>query len=356
MNIKKKSFFNFTYNQFQELLKQQNFNESATTLLFNHYYKKKSIKQCTENISKETLSFLNENFEFDLPKIDYVHQSKDKTVKFLFELKDGFKIESVLIPFHQKYSICLSSQVGCAMNCSFCFTGTQGLKRNLETTEIIGQFLQAYQWLKKNRPGEERILNIVFMGQGEPLHNFDSVKSACEIFVSQHGASIALQKITISTSGYIPGLLRWKEEMPGVNLALSFHSPFEEKRSELIPINKKYPLDEVLNCIEKIPLAKKQFITYEYLLIEGFNDSLEDAQKTAELLKGKRVYINLIAFNPFPGSKYKRPGPEKVNNFKSVLDKYKIPTLVRGTKGDDVLAACGQLNTSANLNNPISKG
>jgi len=152
------------------------------------------------------------------------------------------------------------------MNCSFCFTGEQGLKRNLTTSEIVGQFLQAWRWLATNRPGEERILNIVFMGQGEPLHNFDAVKKACEIFLTKHGTSIGVQKITISTAGYIPGLKRWSQEIPGVNLALSLHSPFEQKRNELIPINKKYPLDKVLAYIEKIPLNKKQFITYEYLI------------------------------------------------------------------------------------------
>ncbi len=346
MNIEKESFFNLTYEELHCLMKEYSFNESAPAVLFNHYYKKKNIGPCTKDISKKAFSYLNEKFEFGLPKIAEVHEASDKTVKFLYELKDGKKVESILIPFHNKYSICLSAQVGCAMKCSFCFTGTQGLKRNLETSEIIGQFLKAWHWLRSNRPKEERILNIVFMGQGEPLHNFDSVKSACEIFVSQYGTSIGYQKITISTSGYIPGLARWKEEIPGVNLALSLHSPIEEKRNELIPINRKYPLSEVLEYIDNIPLAKKQFVTYEYLLIENFNDSVEDAKKTGELLKGKRAYINLIPFNTFPGSKYKRPCLDKVIAFKSVLDGYNIPTLIRDTKGDDVLAACGQLNTA----------
>tara|TARA_R110002072_G_scaffold1989_1_gene16230 strand:- start:3972 stop:5021 length:1050 start_codon:yes stop_codon:yes gene_type:complete len=342
----KDSFFNLTYHKLQNILKANSLNESAAAIFFNHYYKKKMAGPCSQDISKETLSYINERFDFELPKIDSVYEADDKTVKFLFELEDGNKIESVLIPFHNKYSICLSSQVGCAMNCSFCFTGTQGLKRNLETSEIVGQFLKAWHWLKEKRAGEERILNIVFMGQGEPLHNFDAVKSACEIFVSQYGTSIGHQKITISTAGYIPGLKRWKEEIPGVNLALSLHSTFEEKRNELIPINRKFPLSEVLDYIENIPLAKKQFITYEYLLIEDFNDSEEDANALGELLKGKSAYINIIPFNPFPGSKYKRPGLERINKFKNVLDKFKIPTLVRITKGDDVLAACGQLNTA----------
>jgi len=342
----KKSFYGLNFADLENLLIENKLNPTAAALLYTWHYKKKQTSQCLDNVSKKTIKFLEENIHFDLPVIDTVSEAEDSTVKFLVKLNDGKKVESVLIPFHNKYSICISSQVGCAMNCSFCFTGTQGLKRNLLTEEIVGQFLVAWHWLAKNRPGQERILNIVFMGQGEPLHNFDHVKKACEIFLSSHGTSVGHQKITISTSGYIPGLKRWKDEIPGVNLALSLHSPFEEKRNELIPINKKYPLAEVLEYLDAIPLKKKQFVTYEYLLIAGFNDSDIDAHKTGELIQGKKAYINLIPFNPFPGTKYKRPSYEQVGRFKEILDTYKIPTIIRGTKGDDVLAACGQLNTA----------
>ena len=328
------------------VLQQNALNQSAAAILFNWHYKKKQNAQCCEKIAKGSLAFLQDNFDFSLPEIDTVHESQDRTVKFLFKLHDKHKIETVLIPFHNKYSICLSSQVGCAMECSFCFTGTQGLKRNLATSEIVGQFLVAWRWLATNRPGEERILNIVFMGQGEPLHNFDAVKKACEIFLSQHGTSIGVQKITVSTAGYIPGLKRWHQEMPRVNLALSLHSPFADKRNTLIPINKKYPLEEVLTYIDKLPLQKKQFITYEYLLIKDFNDSPDDAEKLGTILAGKSAYINLIPFNAFPGSHYKRPNLDKIEKFKEILDTFKIPTLIRSAKGDDVLAACGQLNSS----------
>lgn len=341
----KKSFYDLNHSDLATVLSKNDLNSSAAAILFNWHYKKKEITQCYEKIAKNSLAFFKHNFDFSLPEIDTVNESKDRTVKFLFKLKDNHKIETVLIPFHNKYSICLSSQVGCAMNCSFCSTGTQGLTRNLATSEIVGQFLQAWRWLAKNRPGEERILNIVFMGQGEPLHNFDAVKKACEIFLSKHGTSIGVQKITISTAGYIPGLKRWKQEIPGVNLALSLHSPFEEKRNELIPINKKYPLSEVFTYIDKIPLHKKQFITYEYILLKDFNDSVDDAQELGTILAGKSAYINLIPFNSFPGSHYKCPDLHKIEKFKEVLDAFKIPTLIRSAKGDDVLAACGQLNS-----------
>ncbi|MCD2451561.1 23S rRNA (adenine(2503)-C(2))-methyltransferase RlmN [Methylicorpusculum oleiharenae] len=347
----KKSFYDLNFSDLETVINQNNLNGSAAAVLFNWHYKKKENAQCNDNIAKSSLAFFEENFDFSLPEINTVYESKkDRSVKFLFKLKDNHKIETVLIPFHNKYSICLSSQVGCAMNCSFCFTGEQGLKRNLTTSEIVGQFLQAWRWLATNRPGEERILNIVFMGQGEPLHNFDAVKKACEIFLSQHGTSIGVQKITISTAGYIPGLKRWSQEIPGVNLALSLHSPFEEKRNELIPINKKYPLDEVLTYIDKIPLNKKQFITYEYILIKDFNDSSVDAKKLGTILADKRAYINLIPFNSFPGSRYEPPELDSIEQFKAVLDTFRIPTLIRSAKGDDVLAACGQLNSKNQSN------
>lgn len=315
--------------------------------LYNWYYKKKRRDFCQiHNFTEKAKTFVCEKFHFDLPEIHTVRESQDKTVKFLFRLYDQQKVETVLIPFQNKYTICLSSQVGCAMNCSFCFTGEQGFKRHLSTDEIIGQFLQAQLWLSEKRPDDDRILNIVYMGQGEPLHNFDAVRDSAEIFISQHGLSLADHKITISTSGYLPGIERWKAEMPDVNIALSLHSPFTEKRNELIPINRRFPLASVIERVNAIPTGKKRFVTYEYLLIKGFNDSERDARTTGELLKGKKAYVNLIPFNPFPSAKYERPSDEDVLKFKSYLDEYKIPTLIRTTKGDQILAACGQLNTS----------
>jgi 23S rRNA (adenine2503-C2)-methyltransferase len=344
----KNSFYQFTLKELQELCLSEGLVSATPTLLYNWYYKKNKREACQlHDLSKKARLYLDEKFNFELPQIDFVQESKDKTVKFLFKLQDGFKVETVLIPFQNKYTICLSSQVGCAMNCAFCFTGTQGFTRHLKTEEIIGQFLEAQRWLSANRPDDDRILNIVYMGQGEPLHNFDSVKKSAEIFLSQHGLSLASHKITISTSGYLPGLERWKNEMPDVNIALSLHSPFTEKRNQLIPINRKYPLEKVLQFVEEIPKGDKRFVTYEYLLIKDFNDSEADAHATGNLLKGKKAYINLIPFNPFPDSKFERPSMEQVHAFKAFLDPYQIPTLIRATKGDDILAACGQLNTKA---------
>lgn len=288
---------------------------------------------------------MDENFEFELPEIAQIQESDDKTVKFLFRFSQKQSVEAVLIPFQNKYTVCLSSQVGCAMKCSFCYTGTQGFTRHLETHEIVGQFLQIQKWLSFHRPQDDRILNIVFMGQGEPLHNFDAVRKACQIFLSQHGLSIAYHKITISTAGYMPGIMRWKNEMPNVNIALSLHSVNTEKRNQLIPLNKSYPLEKILPLLDEIPQEKKRFVTYEYLVLEGYNDSEQEIHHVGELLKDRRAFINLIPFNPYPGALYKRPSDDKVLRLQKILESYKIPVTVRTTKGERVLAACGQLNT-----------
>jgi len=339
------SFYQYNYEMLKNLLLQNDLSPSGASLLYNWHYKQKQIGSCTHNLALATQAFIREYLSFTLPEIVNVHQSSDLTVKFLMQMDDGQKVETVLIPFQNKYTICLSTQVGCAMKCSFCFTGTQGLKRHLKTEEIIGQFIMADRWLRENRPDDQLLKNIVYMGQGEPLHNFDAVKTASEIFLDQHGTSIGIQKITVSTAGYLPGLIRWNEEMPGVNIALSLHSPFDEKRNELIPINQRYPLAEVLKYLDLIPLKRKQYIIYEYLLIKNYNDTDFDAHATGELLKGKQAIINLIPFNPFPGSLYERPESSQVEQFQKILGLYHLPALIRGTKGDDILAACGQLNT-----------
>ncbi|WPU66875.1 23S rRNA (adenine(2503)-C(2))-methyltransferase RlmN [Peredibacter starrii] len=342
------SFYQYTLPELQELFALQGLPSSGPGLMFNWHYKKRKTEPCVIDLAKKSIAYVAENFSFDLPTLDTVHESQDKTVKFLFKFKDDLKVETVLIPFNGKYTICISSQVGCAMKCSFCHTGTQGLKRNLSTEEIIGQFLEAQRWLSANRPEDDRILNIVFMGQGEPLHNFDAVKKACEIFLTQHGLSLAPHKITISTAGYLPGLQRWKAEMPKVNIAVSLHSVIKEKRDKLIPINQRYPVEDVMKFAEEIPEGRTRFVTYEYLMIKNFNDSDEDAHITGRALAGKNVYISLIPFNPFPGTEYERPEMHEVDHFKTILDSYKIPTLIRKTKGDEILAACGQLHSGKN--------
>jgi 23S rRNA (adenine2503-C2)-methyltransferase len=340
------SFYQYTLLELHNLFKIHSLASSGPGKLFNWHYKKRNATPCEVDVSKASLEFIQKSLSFELPEIDVVQTSSDdRTVKFLFKLADGKKVETVLIPSNRKYSICLSSQVGCAMKCSFCHTGLQGLERHLGTHEIVGQFLAAERWLKINRPEDQQIATIVFMGQGEPLHNFDSVKKACDIFLSQHGISLAAEKITISTAGYLPGLERWKNEMPDVNIALSLHSVDTLKRNELIPMNMKFPLEKVLDLVEQIPKSKKRFVIYEYLLTKGFNASVIDAEMLGEKLKGKKAFVNLIPFNPYPGAKYERPSESEISTFKATLDTFGVPCLVRFTKGDDILAACGQLNS-----------
>lgn len=290
---------------------------------------------------------VRQSFDFELPTIKTAHESHDGTVKFLIQFKDGATVETVLIPFFKKYTVCLSTQVGCAMNCQFCFTATQGLQRNLKAEEIIGQYIKAWQYLKQQRPDQAIKPNVVFMGQGEPLHNFDELKKALEIMTDQKALELGPRQITLSTVGFLPGLERWSE-LPSVNLALSLHSPFEEERRKLIPINAKYPLKDVIETLNQVPLKKKQFITLEYLLIKDFNDTEAHAEELSKVLPKNKVIINIIPFNPWPGSQLKRPEVERVDQFKQLLVDRKMRTMIRTTKGDDILAACGQLKSKDN--------
>ncbi len=342
----KASFYSYSYDDLTELFQKHGLPAQSPRQLFNWFYKKKESFPCLlHNLSSKTITFIEETMNFDLPIIAKTYLSDDKTVKFVFQMSDDKQVDCVLIPFQNKYTVCLSSQVGCQMKCAFCFTGEQGLTRHLKTEEIVGMFLQIQKWLIVQRPGDSRILNIVFMGQGEPLHNFDAVKKSCEIFLSQFGLSLACHKITVSTAGYLPGILRWKNEMPNVNVALSLHSVIAEKRDRLIPLNRAYPLAQIIPLLEDIPQEKKRFVTYEYLVLDGYNDSEEEIHQTGQLLKGTKAFINLIPFNPYPGAQFKRPSDEKVKHLQKILESYKIPTTVRTSKGQRILAACGQLNS-----------
>lgn len=340
------SFYGQNYSDIIKIFEENNLHKSGVSLLFNWHYKKKEIIPCHKDLAITTQEFIKKNFHFQLPEIIKASEAEDTTVKLLFRLDDGNLIESVIIPFISKYTLCLSTQVGCAMNCSFCFTGTLGLTRHLRSEEIIGQFIMAARWLKEHRPQDEfkrALKNIVFMGQGEPLHNFDHVKKACEIFLEPKGLCLGIQKITLSTAGHLPGLERFLNEMPKINIALSLHALSDEIREKLIPINKRYPIKNILELLEKIPLARKQYIIYEYLLIKDLNDCPHMAMELGKYFKGKKAIINLIPFNPFPGTHYERPEGKIINEFQKIIESFGVPALIRTTKGDDILAACGQL-------------
>lgn len=341
-----RSFYQLTLTEIENILETIQEKRAHARTLYTGIYKKdfKSFLEIPD-LSRNVAHYFHNHFDLKLPTVAKEQVSIDKkTVKFLVQMSDGRTVETVLVPFEKKYTICISSQVGCAMKCSFCFTGTQGLTRNLESEEILAQYLLAFKWLKKNMPEKSAPPNIVFMGQGEPLHNIDSVKKCLDILFSTEGLHLGPRQVTLSTAGYLPGLKSFNDLM-GINLALSFHSPFDEQRNELIPLNKAYPIKNIIEQLKKVNLRKRQFLTFEYLIIKDMNHSMEHVEKIYELLNGLPVIFNLIPFNEFPGSPYKRPKMSDVEWFKEELTAKGFHTMIRTTKGDDILAACGQLNT-----------
>src|SRR3989304_10562901 len=265
--------------------------------------------------------------------------SSDGTEKFLFELEDGHRVESVLIPEEERLTLCISTQVGCGMGCTFCLTGKRGLIRNLKSSEIINQFLT----IQKNLPGDKWITNIVFMGMGEPLANYKNTIKAIEILTHPHGIAFSARKITLSTSGLIPQIKRLGESGLNINLAISLNASADEQRCIIMPINNRYPLPKLLEVCKKYPLKKRRMLSFEYVLIKGLNDSPEDAVRVTKLLRGIRCKINLLPFNEFPGSQYKRPLEESVLKFQEVLVNHHFSVFIRKSRGADILAACGQL-------------
>lgn len=337
----KKSIYSFTYSEWAELLKSEGASGGVLNFWIDGLYKNRSVWE--KHISPKLITRLQEKFHFELPQITKVSEATDGTVKFLVGFSDGMEVETVLIPFSKRYTVCLSSQVGCGMNCSFCYIGTQGLKRNLTAAEIIGQYILATNWLKEKNSKAQNP-SIVFMGQGEPLHNFSELEQAIKILTDTRLIDIGRSQITLSTVGHLPGLEKLKESsIPRINLALSLHSPFQKERSTLIPVNERFPLPEVIDLMESIAAEKAQYITYEYLLIKNFNMSDEHVEGLAQLLVGRKSMVNLIPFNPFPGSHWERPSAEDVEEFKNKLIEKKVRVLIRTTKGSDILAACGQL-------------
>jgi 23S rRNA (adenine2503-C2)-methyltransferase len=336
-----KSIYELSFEELKAFLISKDLSADLSATIFRNLYKNNKHEQ---PIGKKLLSVLEKAFSFDLPTIDTVSKSPDGTVKFLMGFKDGKSVETVLIPFHKRFTVCLSSQVGCAMKCSFCYTGTMGLSRHLKSSEIIGQYIVAANYLDRELGLKTMAPNIVFMGQGEPLHNADEVLNAINVMMEPLGLGMGPRQMTLSTAGYLPGIKKLNN-FPKINIALSLHSPFNDIRKELIPINQHFPLEDIFEALDGLDLMKRQFIVYEYLLIDGLNDRLEDADKLEELLGDRKAAINIIPFNPFPGSKYKRPSDEKVELFKEMLVERKLRTMIRTTKGSDILAACGQLKS-----------
>jgi 23S rRNA (adenine2503-C2)-methyltransferase len=310
------------------------------------------------DIAKELRAELAARFTLARPEIVSEQVSVDGTRKWLLRLGDGKEVETVYIPEEDRGTLCISSQVGCTLNCTFCHTGTQRLVRNLTANEIVGQVMLArdrigdWPGATPDDPtglpgGERKITNVVLMGMGEPLYNFDNVRDACAIVADGAGLSISRRRITLSTSGIVPEIPRWGEEA-GTMLAISLHAVRDELRDELVPINKKWPIAELLDACRAYPgLANAKRITFEYVMLKDVNDSIADAKALVKLLAKIPAKINLIPFNPWPGAPYECSDWDQIEKFAEVVNRAGYASPVRSPRGRDIMAACGQLKSAS---------
>lgn len=306
------------------------------------------------NLSKDIRAMLEDKFEVTVPEVVTKQVSEDGTRKYLVRIAGGSEVEIVYIPEEGRGTLCISSQVGCTLTCSFCHTGTQRLVRNLTAAEIIGQVMVARddlgEWpiLGQPNPPEARLLsNIVLMGMGEPLYNFEPVRDAMKIAMDPEGISLSRRRITLSTSGVVPEIARTADEI-GCMLAVSFHATTDEVRDGLVPINKKWNIEALLNALREYPKASNsERITFEYVMLKGVNDSDEDAHRLVELIKGIPAKINLIPFNEWPGAPYERSSNNRIRAFSDIVYNAGYSSPVRKPRGEDIMAACGQLKSES---------
>jgi len=301
------------------------------------------------DLAKPLRPLLASHFHADRPLVSRRQQSVDGTIKWLVRLADGQEAETVYIPDRDRGTLCISSQVGCTLNCSFCHTGTQRLVRNLAAEEIVGQIMLAMDELGDWPAGKEnrRLTNIVLMGMGEPLYNYEQVAKAMKIIMSGEGVGLSRRRITLSTSGIVPEMERCGAEL-GVNLAISLHAVRDGLRDELVPINRKYNLAQLLEAVRGWPgLSNARRVTWEYVMLKGVNDSEQDARALVKLIAGIPSKINLIPFNPWPGSGYETSAAEQIEKFAQIVMKAGYASPVRTPRGRDILAACGQLKSDS---------
>jgi len=295
------------------------------------------------NLSKALREKLTQTAEIRPPEIVSEHRSQDGTIKWVLRVDNLNCIESVFIPEAERATLCVSSQVGCALECRFCSTAQQGFNRNLSVAEIIGQIWIANRALGCEPREDRMISNVVLMGMGEPLLNFDNVVKAMNLMLDDEAYGLSKRRVTLSTSGVIPALDRLKE-VSDVSLAVSLHAPNDELRNELVPLNRKYPIKDLLAaCKRYLGNEARRKITFEYVMLAGVNDSDEHAHQLARLLKGVPSKVNLIPFNPFPNTPYQCSSQQRIDAFRDILYKYGLTTITRKTRGNDIDAACGQL-------------
>ncbi|MDY6135370.1 23S rRNA (adenine(2503)-C(2))-methyltransferase RlmN [Campylobacter lanienae] len=345
-----KNLLDYTQNELANIIKPK----FRAKQIYEWIYKKnaKSFDEMS-NLPKDIRENLKGEFQIDPLSCVRSEISKDGSIKYLFKLHDGKTIESVLLPMkdeildqngkvekHAKYTICVSSQVGCKMGCSFCLTAKGGFIRNLSAGEIVGQIL----WIKRenNIPYERRV-NIVYMGMGEPLDNLDNVSKAINILKDNDGLAIGARRQTISTSGLATQIKKLGEMDLGVLLAISLHAVTDELREKLMPVNKAYNIASVMDAVRQFPIDMRKRVMFEYLIMDKINDNLSDAKALVKLLHGIKAKVNLILFNPHEGSPYQRPSQENVEKFRDYLQSRGVTCTIRQSKGLDISAACGQL-------------
>ena len=306
----------------------------------------KSIDEMT-TLSLDLRRELEDNFDLSRPEISEDQISKDGTRKWLLKFKDGSEVETVFIPDNDRGTLCVSSQVGCTLNCTFCHTGTQKLVRNLTAQEIVAQVVVAKDYLKEWNPEPRQITNIVMMGMGEPLYNFENVRDGIITMADDAGLSISKRRITLSTSGIVPMIKSAGEEI-GSMLAISLHATQNDLRNEIVPINKKYPIEELLDACKNYPsLSNSKRITFEYVMLKGINDSLSEARDLVKLISGIPAKINLIPFNPWPGSSYECSDWDQIEKFGDIVNRGGYASPIRIPRGSDISAACGQLKSDS---------
>ena len=306
----------------------------------------KSIDEMT-TLSLDLRRELKDHFDLSRPEISEDQISKDGTRKWLLKFKDGSEVETVFIPDNDRGTLCVSSQVGCTLNCTFCHTGTQKLVRNLTAQEIVAQVVVAKDYLKEWNPEPRQITNIVMMGMGEPLYNFENVRDGIITMADDAGLSISKRRITLSTSGIVPMIKSAGEEI-GSMLAISLHATQNDLRNEIVPINKKYPIEELLDACKNYPsLSNSKRITFEYVMLKGINDSLSEARDLVKLISGIPAKINLIPFNPWPGSSYECSDWDQIEKFGDIVNRGGYASPIRIPRGSDISAACGQLKSDS---------
>jgi 23S rRNA (adenine2503-C2)-methyltransferase len=301
------------------------------------------------NVSKALREELNAIAEISAPEIAIDDKSEDGTHKWLIRLDDGNCIETVFIPEEGRGTLCISSQVGCALDCTFCSTARQGFNRNLTVGEIIGQLWLAKKILQPDPDSERVITNVVMMGMGEPLLNFENVVKAMQLMLDDNAYGLSKRRVTLSTSGVVPALDRLRDRVE-VSLAISLHAPNDALRNQLVPVNRKYPIKQLLDsCMRFLDgKAARERITIEYVMLDSVNDSDENARELAVILKDVPAKVNLIPFNPFPETRYKRSSNNRIHRFRDILESEGLIVMTRKTRGDDIDAACGQLAGKVN--------